>query len=138
MNKERITVETKINAPIGKVWEFYTQPEHITKWNFANDQWYCPNAKNDLQKDGEFDLRMEAKDGSMGFDFTGKYEKIVQNELITYKIADGRKVDVEFSKRENEVHLKQIFDAEGTNSDKQQKNGWQAILDNFKKYAETK
>ncbi len=138
MSKDKITVQTEIKAPIEKVWEFYTQPEHLTKWNFANDEWCCPNAKNDLQKDGEFNLRMEAKDGSMGFDFTGKYEKVVQNELIAYKIADGRNVKVEFSERENEVHLKQIFDAEGTNSDEQQKNGWQAILDNFKKYAEMK
>ncbi|MDW5289539.1 SRPBCC domain-containing protein [Formosa sp. PL04] len=138
MSKERITVQTKIKAPISKVWELYTQPNHIINWNFANDEWCCPNAKNDLKKGREFNFRMEAKDGSMGFDFTGKYENVVQNELITYKIMDGRNVDVEFSERKNEVHLKQIFDAEGTNSDEQQKNGWQAILDNFKKYAETK
>ena len=138
MSKNRITVQTKIQAPIKNVWEYYTQPEHITEWNFASDEWCCPKAKNDLQKGGEFDLRMEAKDGSMGFDFTGKYEKVVSKELIYYEIADGRIVDVEFSSNENEVELKQTFDAEGTNSDEQQKNGWQAILDNFKTYAEFK
>lgn len=138
MSKDRITIQTKISAPIDKVWEFYTQPKHITKWNFANDEWCCPNAKNDLQKGGEFDLRMEAKDGSMGFNFTGKYEKLQPNKLISYKIADGRNVDVEFITKENDVHLKQTFDAEGTNSDEQQRNGWQAILENFKKYTEAK
>jgi uncharacterized protein YndB with AHSA1/START domain len=135
MSKDRITIQTKFTAPIERVWEFYTQPKHMTKWNFANDEWCCPKAKNGLQKGGKFDLRMEAKDGSMGFDFTGKYINVVPNELIAYKIADGRNVDVEFSKNENDVHLKQTFDAEGTNSDEQQKNGWQAILENFKKYA---
>ncbi|WP_117884216.1 SRPBCC family protein [Aureibaculum luteum] len=134
MNKDRITVQTKIKVSIEKVWELYREPKHITEWNFASNEWCCPNAKNDLQKSGEFNFRMEAKDGSMGFDFTGKYEKVVPNELISYKIADGRDVDVEFSKSGNEVHLKQTFDAEGTNSDELQKKGWQAILDNFKKY----
>lgn len=138
MSKDRITGQTKIQAPIEKVWEFYTESKHIIEWNFATDEWCCPNAKNDLQKDGEFDLRMEAKNGSMGFNFTGKYEKVIPNELISYKIADGRNVDVEFSKSESNVHLKQTFDAEGTNTDEQQKNGWQAILGNFKKYAESK
>ena len=136
--KDRITVQTKINATIDKVWEFYTEPKYITQWNFATHQWCCPSAKNDLQKDGEFNLRMEEKDGSMEFDFTGKYEKVVPKELISYKTGDGRSVDVEFLKNENEVHLKQTFDAEGTNSDEQQKKGWQTILDNFKKYAESK
>lgn len=138
MSKDRITVQTKIHAPIEKVWEFYTESKHIIEWNFATDEWCCPNAKNDLQKDGEFDLRMETKNGSMGFNFTGKYEKVIPNELISYKIADGRNVDIEFSKSESNVHLKQTFDAEGTNTDEQQKNGWQAILGNFKKYAESK
>lgn len=138
MSKDRITVQTKIQAPIENVWDYYTKPEHMTKWNFASDEWCCPNAKNDLQKDGEFDLRMEAKDGSMGFDFKGKYENVVPNELISYKIADGRTVDVQFIKSERGVILKQTFDMEGTNSDEQQKNGWQAILDTFKKYAESK
>ncbi|CAM3822706.1 SRPBCC family protein [Flavobacterium gelidilacus] len=137
MGKDRITVQTKIKAPIQKVWEFYTEPKHITKWNFASNDWCCPNAKNDLKKGGEFTLRMEAKDGSIGFDFTGKYEKVVPNELISYNIADGRNVDVVFSKNEDGIHLKQTFDAEGTNSDEQQKNGWQAILDNFKEYVNT-
>ncbi len=138
MSKDRITVQTKIQAPIEKVWRFYTESKYVVEWNFATDEWHCPKAENDLQKGGEFNLRMEAKDGSMGFDFTGKYEEVIPNELISYKIADGRSVDVEFSESKNEVSLKQTFDAEGTNSDEQQKNGWQAILNNFKKYVESK
>lgn len=138
MSKNRITIQTIIQAPIEKVWEFYTVTNHITKWNFASEEWCCPRAENDLQKGGEFNLRMETKDGSMGFDFTGKYEKVIPNKLISYKIADGRNVDVEFFKNENDVYLKQTFDAEGTNSDEQQKNGWQAILENFKTYVDSK
>ncbi len=138
MSENRITVQTKIQSPIEKVWEFYTEPKHITKWNFASMEWCCPTAKNDLRKGGEFNFRMEAKDGSMGFDFTGFYINIIPKELITYKIADGRNVEVKFSTNGNEIHLSQIFEAEGTNSDELQKNGWQAILENFKKYVNSK
>jgi len=110
----------------------------MTGWNFAFYELCCPQAKNNLQKGGEFDLRIGAKDGSMGFDIIGEYEEVVPNALISYKIADGRTVDVKFLKTRNEVELKQTLDAEGTNSDEQQKDGWQAILDNFKKYAKAK
>lgn len=135
-NLKPITVQTTIQADIDKVWNSWTKPEHIINWNFANEEWCCPKAKNDLKTNGKFTYRMEAKDGSMGFDFTGNYEKVIEKELITYKIEDGRLVKIEFSKKENEVIISETFDAEGTNSDEQQRAGWQAILDNFKKYVE--
>ena len=137
MSKNSITVKTEVQAPLEKVWEFYTESEHMTEWNFASEEWCCPRAENDLQEGGEFDLRMEAKDGSTGFDFTGKYEKVIPNERIEYKLADGRNVEVTFSIDDETVVLTQTFDAEGINSDEEQKNGWQAILDSFKKYAES-
>jgi uncharacterized protein YndB with AHSA1/START domain len=131
-----ITVETTIKAPISKVWENWTKPEHIINWNFASDEWHCPKASNDLQSGGEFNWRMEAKDGSMGFDFTGVYDQIIDNELITYKMSDGRKVEIRFTETNGEVKLSESFEAEGTNSDEMQRAGWQSILGNFKKYVE--
>ncbi len=132
-----ITVETSIKAPIEKVWEFWTNPQHITNWNFATDEWCCPSAINDLRPNGEFNWRMEAKDGSMGFDFTGKYDEVKLNELITYKMTDGRTVAINFLEFNNEVKLTEAFEAEGIHSGEQQRAGWQAILENFKKYVET-
>lgn len=135
-NLKHITVQTTIQADIDKVWNSWTKPEHITNWNFANEEWCCPKAKNDLKPNGKFTYRMEAKDGSMGFDFSGNYEKVIEKELITYKMEDGRLVKVDFSNNGNEITLIETFDTEGTNSDEQQRAGWQAILDNFKKYVE--
>ena len=131
-----ITVETTVNAPISKVWEYWTKPKHIINWNFASNDWHCPRASNDLKSGGEFNWRMEAKDGSMGFDFTGIYDQINENELITYKMSDGRKVEIKFSTIDGEVKLSESFEAEGTNSDEMQRLGWQSILENFKKYVE--
>tara|TARA_R110002050_G_scaffold243212_3_gene379708 strand:- start:503 stop:931 length:429 start_codon:yes stop_codon:yes gene_type:complete len=136
-NKSIITVQTTIQAGINKVWSYWTKPEHIINWNFATDEWSCPKAENDLKPNGKFSWRMEAKDGSMGFDFVGDYEKVIEKELITYKMSDGRLVRINFLDKGNEVTLIETFDAEGTNSDEQQKNGWQAILGNFKKYVES-
>jgi len=133
-----ITVETTIKAPISKVWENWTKPEHIINWNFASDEWHCPKATNDLQSEGEFNWRMEAKDGSMGFDFTGVYDQVNEPELITYKMSDGRKVEIRFTEINGEVKLSESFEAEGTNSDEMQRAGWQSILGNFKKYVESK
>ncbi|WKV12634.1 SRPBCC family protein [Marivirga harenae] len=135
---DRITIKTSVKAEIEKVWNCWTKPEHITNWNFATDEWSCPNVENDLKPNGKFSWRMEAKDGSMGFDFDGTYEKIVDKELISYKMSDGRKVNIEFIKNDKEVVVSETFDAEGTNSDEQQRAGWQAILGNFKKYVESK
>ncbi|SHJ69324.1 Uncharacterized conserved protein YndB, AHSA1/START domain [Arenibacter nanhaiticus] len=132
-----ITVQTTIQSNIDKVWNHWTKSEHITNWNFATDEWCCPKAENDLKPKGTFSWRMEAKDGSMGFDFNGNYEKVIERELITYKMEDGRWVKIEFSVKGNEVTIRETFDAEGTNSDEQQRAGWQAILENFKKYVES-
>ena len=137
-NIKPITVQTTIQADIDKVWNYWTQPEHIINWNFASDEWCCPKAKNDLKPNGKFSWRMEAKDGSIGFDFTGDYIKIIEKEMITYKMSDGRLVSIGFSENKNEVTLSETFEAEGTNSDEQQRAGWQAILGNFKHYVESK
>lgn len=136
--EKQITVEITIQADIDKVWNSWTKPEHIVNWNFATDDWCCPKAENDLKPNGTFSLRMEAKDGSFGFDFKGNYISVIEKELITYKMEDGRLVKIEFLKKGNEVTIRESFDAEGTNSDEQQRLGWQAILENFKKYVESK
>ena len=134
---EKITIQTSIESDLDKVWEYWTNPKHIINWNFATDEWCCPNAINDLKPNGKFSWRMEAKDGSMGFDFEGNYEKVIEKELISYSMSDGRKVDINFSLDGKVVLVKESFDAEGTNTDEQQRAGWQAILDNFKKYVES-
>ena len=131
-----ITVESTINAPVAKVWERWNQPEHITQWAFASDDWHTPTASNDLREGGSFSSRMEAKDGSMGFDFGGVYDTVKENELIEYTLGDGRKVKIIFKSEGNTTHVTESFDAETTNPIEMQKAGWQAILDNFKKYAE--
>jgi uncharacterized protein YndB with AHSA1/START domain len=136
-DKTIITVENTIDAPIEKVWEFWTKPEHITKWNNASDDWHTPRAENDLRTGGSFVCRMEAKDGSMGFDFGGIYDEVRENEYIEYTIGDGRKVNVNFSVDGNTTKVVESFEAESMNSIEMQKGGWQAILDSFKKYAET-
>ena len=134
--KTAITIETTINAPVEKVWKFWTLPEHITKWNSASDDWHTPKAENDLRVGGKFAARMEAKDGSFGFDFGGVYDAVKTNELIEYTLGDGRKVAVHFTPNGNETKLSETFEAENTNSIEMQRSGWQAILNNFKKYVE--
>ncbi len=131
-----ITVESTVNAPVDKVWEYWTKPEHITKWNYASDDWHSPWAKADFREGGSFSARMEAKDGSMGFDFGGVYDVIRPNEYIEYTMSDGRKVKVNFGRQGDSTRVTESFDAENTHSVELQKGGWQAILDNFKKYTE--
>ncbi len=131
-----ITVETTINAPIEKVWEFWTTPDHITKWNNASDDWHTPKVENDLKVGGGFLSRMEAKDGSASFDFTGKYQAVQDHDYIEYTIADGRSVKIKFLPEEDKVKVVETFDAENTHPVEMQQAGWQAILDNFKKYTE--
>lgn len=131
-----ITVEADINAPVEKVWKLWTTPEHIMKWNSASEDWHTPKAENDLRKGGSFSSRMEARDGSFGFDFGGIYDDVEPNKLIAYTMSDGRKVFVNFTQEGNKTHVSETFDAESTNSLEMQQAGWQAILDNFKKYAE--
>lgn len=134
---QTITVQTSINSDIDTVWESWTNPDHITKWNFASDDWRCPSAINNLQPGKAFNWRMESKDGKIGFDFMGTYQKIVEKKLISYKMADGRNVTIQFLENEDHVILTETFDTEGTNSDEQQRAGWQAILENFKVYTES-
>jgi uncharacterized protein YndB with AHSA1/START domain len=136
-NKTNITVEATVNAPVEKVWSYWSAPEHITKWNNASDDWHSPRAENDLRTGGKFFTRMEAKDGSFGFDFGGVYDEVKTHELIDYTMGDGRKVSVKFSGKGNETKIVETFEAEETHSIEMQRGGWQAILDNFKKYTET-
>jgi uncharacterized protein YndB with AHSA1/START domain len=132
-----ITIEAIVNAPIETIWKTWTEPQHITKWNHASDDWHSPRAENDLRVGGKFLTRMEAKDGSFGFDFGGTYNEVKPNELIVYTIGDGRKVNVAFTKGGNATKITTSFEAENTNPVEMQKGGWQAILNNFKKYAES-
>ena len=134
--KVRITVETNVNVPIYTVWEMFTSPGHITKWNNASNDWHTPHAENDLRKGGKFIYRMEAKDKSSGFDFSGVYNDIKINQLIEYTIEDGRKVRIIFTDLGDETKIVETFEAEDENSIDLQREGWQSIMDNFKRYAE--
>ena len=134
--QEKITVQSAVKAPVEKVWQLWTKPEHITKWNFASDDWHSPAADNDLRAGGRFSVRMEAKDGSFGFDFGGVYDEVKPNESLSYTMDDGRKATVTFAGNTGETVVTTIFDAETQNPVDMQRAGWQAISDNFKKYAE--
>jgi uncharacterized protein YndB with AHSA1/START domain len=136
MTTERITIETTVNAPVAEVWRAYTTPADIVKWNTPSDDWHTTDATVDLRDGGAFSSRMEAKDGSFGFDFAGAYTKIKQNELIDYELLDGRKAEVKFEPTEGRVRVRVTFDPESQNSIEMQRGGWQAILDNFKKHVE--
>ncbi|MEX8517871.1 MAG: SRPBCC family protein [Leptothrix sp. (in: b-proteobacteria)] len=131
----KITVETIVKAPIAKVWSAYTTPEDIKQWNTASDDWHTTESTVDLRVGGAFSSRMEAKDKSFGFDFAGTYTKIVPNELIEYSFGD-RSGAVEFNTVANGVEVRITFDAELENAVEQQRQGWQAILDNFAKHVE--
>ena len=133
----KITVETTVNAPVEKVWKTWNEPQHIKNWCAASEDWHAPKAENDLRTGGTFSTRMEAKDGSFGFDFGGVYDNVKKNELIEYTMGDGRKVQVTFSPSGNQTKIVETFEAESTNPVEMQRGGWQAILDNFKKYTET-
>ncbi len=134
--KTNIRIEATVDAPVEKVWEYWTQPEHIKKWNSASDDWHTPQAENDLRVGGKFLSRMEAKDGSFGFDFGGVYDEVETNELIAYTIDDGRKVRVTFTPDSHATKIVTNFEAETENPVEMQKDGWQAILNSFKKYTE--
>jgi uncharacterized protein YndB with AHSA1/START domain len=137
MNNTTITVESLIKAPLEKVWNFWTLPEHIVNWNNASDDWHTPRAENDLRVGGKFLSRMEAKDGSFAFDFGGVYEEVKPKQLIRYKLEDDRKVTILFAGDDNETKVVETFEAEHTHAVEIQQQGWQAILDNFKKYVES-
>ncbi|MFA6150242.1 MAG: SRPBCC domain-containing protein [Chitinophagaceae bacterium] len=133
-----ITVETSVNAPVEKVWESWTKPESIMEWNSASPDWHTPKAENDLREGGKFSSTMAAKDGSMSFDFWGNYTKIIPNELIEYTLGDGRKVSISFKNENGKVHITESFQPESQNTLELQKGGWQAIMDNFKQFVESK
>jgi uncharacterized protein YndB with AHSA1/START domain len=134
----KIIVTAAINAGSQKVWDFYVNPEHITQWNFADPSWHCPSASNDLRVGGKYQARMEARDGSFGFDFEALYDEIVEGKKLTYTMLDGRQATVEFRNNGEQTDVAVAFDPEGQNPEEMQKAGWQAILNNFKVYAESR
>lgn len=140
MNKEtgntKITVQATINAPVKKVWDYWTDAKHIIHWNNASDNWHTPRAVNDLRVGGKFLSRMEARDGSMGFDFIGEYLDVKPHKFIEYELEDGRNVKITFKPDENFTTVTEVFEAETENTAELQQTGWQAILNNFKKYVE--
>ncbi|MDI5893648.1 SRPBCC family protein [Flavobacterium algoritolerans] len=131
-----ITVQSTINASMEKVWELWTAPEHVMMWNNASEDWHTPFAENDLKVGGKFKYTMASTDGTMRFDFEGVYTNVVNPSLIEYEMADGRKVKIVFEKDAEGIKVIESFDPETVNPEEMQKNGWQAILDNFKKYVE--
>ncbi|MBC3880697.1 SRPBCC family protein [Undibacterium sp. LX40W] len=132
----KITVKTLISAPISKVWSYYTTPDHIVQWNAASDDWHTTRASVDLRAGGAFSSRMEAKDGSMGFDFAGTYDQVIEPSLIEYSFGE-RKAVVEFKETEAGIEVSVSFDPETVYPVEQQQQGWQAIIDNFKRHVET-
>lgn len=136
-NVNPITVSTTVNAPVEKVWQYWNEPDHITKWCQASDDWHAPYAENDVKPGGKFKTTMAAKDGSYSFDFEGVYTSIILYNLLEYTMADGRKVKVIFRSKGNLTDIEETFDAESTHSLEQQKQGWQNILDSFKMHTES-
>lgn len=135
--KPTITIKATINVPIEKIWGDWTETEHIKRWNYASEDWHTPHAENDLRVGGRFLSRMEAKDGSFGFDLTGTYDEVKLYKVIAYTLDDGRKVKVTFKAEDDKIFIIVTFEAESSNSLEMQQNGWQAILDNFKKYTQS-
>jgi uncharacterized protein YndB with AHSA1/START domain len=136
--KVKITIEASVNAPVEKVWKLWNDPQDVVQWNTASPDWHTPKAVNDLRPGGKFEYHMAAKDGSFAFDFAGVYDEVKTNELIAYTMGDDRKVAVKFTPKEGKTLVVTVFEAESENSIEMQQGGWQAILDNFKKYAESK
>lgn len=134
----KITIETVVNAKLDKVWDTWNDPEDIKQWNSPHESWHTTRSEVDLREGGKFLSRMEAKDGSMGFDFEGTYTRVVPQRIIGYGMSDGREVVVEFAERPDGVLVKETFDAETENPPEAQRDGWQAILDNFGRYVEAK
>ncbi|MFL6547276.1 MAG: SRPBCC family protein [Povalibacter sp.] len=134
----KITVETLVNANLNKVWETWNTPEDIKQWNTASDDWHTTSSTVDLREGGKFVSRMEAKDGSMGFDFGATYTRIVPMQVIEFRMGDDREVTVNFQERDGSVLVTETFDAETVHPPEFQKQGWQAILNNFGRYVEAK
>jgi uncharacterized protein YndB with AHSA1/START domain len=135
----KITVETVVKAPLNRVWDAWNNPDDIKQWNAAQADWHTTRSEVDLREGGKFLARMEAKDGSMGFDFEGEYTRVEPNKLIEYRMSDGREVQIDFSEQSaGGVLVKETFDAETENTPELQRQGWQAILDNFGRHVESK
>lgn len=135
--KTAITVRAHVQAPLEKVWRYWSEPKHIIKWCNASADWHAPKAENDLREGGKFLTTMAAKDGSVSFDFEGMYTSLQHHKLIEYQLADGRMVSIHFAITDSGVQVTEVFEAENENPVDLQRDGWQAILDNFKKYTET-
>jgi uncharacterized protein YndB with AHSA1/START domain len=133
----KITVTATLNVPVEKAWNYYTNPDHITQWNFASDDWQCPKAENDLRVGGTYSARMEAKDGSFGFDFIVTYDKVIPHQELSYTMGDGRQATTTFEAIENKTIVTTTFDPESQNPIAMQQQGWQMILNNYKKYTES-
>lgn len=138
MGGDMITVETKVNAPLDLVWRSWITPADVTQWNFASDDWCCPQANSQPQVGGRFNYRMEAKDGSMGFDFEGEFTLVEDSKQIDYKMDDGRQVSIRFEEANGGTQVTESFDEENINPVELQQQGWQSILNNFKRYVESK
>lgn len=133
---QEISIQTRVLAPVEAVWNYWNEPEHIMKWNTASEDWHTIASENDLRVGGHFSSRMEAKDGSMGFDFGGIYDEVHEYEAIAYTLGDGRKVSVTFIMDGQETVVTEVFEAEAMNPAKMQQAGWQSILNHFKTYVE--
>lgn len=135
---QKLSVTTEINKPINEVWDFFNNPNHIVNWNFAHESWECPSAKNNLEVGGKLEVRMQAKDGSFGFDFIGIYDEVNDNQNLKYHLEDGRNVEIIFEKlSEDKTKVTENFDPENQNPEEFQKDGWQAVLNNFKTYSDS-
>jgi uncharacterized protein YndB with AHSA1/START domain len=134
----KVSIDVTVQSPLEQVWSAWTTPEDIMQWNFASPEWCCPRARIELAEGGSFSYRMEAKDGSMGFDFEGTFLSIVEHREIRYALEDDRAVSVTFEEKEGGVRIIETFDAEDEQSAEQQKQGWQCILENFKRHVESK
>jgi len=132
----KITIETVVHADLEKTWKAWNTPADIMRWNAASDDWHTPRSSVDLRTGGKFSARMEARDGSMGFDFEGTYTNVIDKKLIEYSMDDGRTVSITFEAITGGVKVTETFDADNTHSAEMQRQGWQSILDNFKKYVE--
>lgn len=133
---EKITVTATVSASISKVYDFYTNPIHVVNWNFASPDWYAPAARNELKEGGKFCYTMAARDESFSFDFSGTFTKLIENQVIEIVLDDDRTMSLIFTETENGTIVEESFEPETENSVELQKGGWQAILDNFKKYCE--
>lgn len=133
-----ITVETMVKSTVENVWTHWNEPSSINKWCSASPDWETVNAQNDLRVGGEFSSRMQAIDGSMGFDFGGVYTDVIPNQFISYKMSDGRKVEITFGEEDGLTHIRETFEPENQNPEEMQRAGWQAILDSFRGFVERK